>query len=814
MHARIPAPGTPIWIRQRRWTVERSRLDRGVIRLDVAHGARRLTFLSPFDRPATADRPSRPMRVRRQRTRARLAWALGASHAFDMPIAAIDARVDLLPYQLEPTLALLAGVRRVLIADEVGLGKTIQAGLAIAELQRRRPSCRACVIAPATLVDQWIDELVSRFALTPRRVDQDALDEDARAAAVGTWSPWMRAGVFVASADFLKQPHVIDAMPLVPWDLVVIDEAHDVAGDSQRHDACDELARRARHVLLLTATPHAGDADRYNRLRTLGSLDTGGDAIQIFQRTRASVGMHTSRTIRWRRIGADERVARLIDALIAFEHAVAHAAGRAASSAALLLLTVFRKRAGSTLHALDRTLARRLEWLDAPERAHALEWLQPRLLFDDDEIEERTVLTGESGLPSAQERTWLRRLRVLAAAAMPHDPKIARIRTLLARTHEPAVVFTEFRGSADALEHALRGVRSLSVLHGGLSPAERRDALRRFLDGRASVLIATDVGGQGLNLQARARWVINLELPWNPARLAQRIGRVDRIGQTRRVYATILVSARVERPVVAALAKRAQLARGVMGLDTLADAMPPIELQIEPPFVPSSPGPFVSSSIPSSPGPLVPSSLGPAAPRSAQRLHWQRRARAMARALVRRRAWARRWRGQPLHGARPYVCPSVVNGAGGDEARRLRFEPRRLAVFTVPIVTANGVVIERHVVALEINGSISPSLAILKDAAVARATKRLARIRGHIVAATVAHAAIEQAVDAHLRTLRCPEETQLELFSGRTAGDRDRVRATSDAARLDLNRRLADLHAEAVIDAGRPALELTIGFRP
>jgi superfamily II DNA or RNA helicase len=797
MHARIPAPGTPIWIRQRRWTVERSRLDRGVIRLDVAHGARRLTFLAPFDRPAMADRPSRPMRVRRQRARARLAWALGASQAFDMPIAAIDARVDLLPYQLEPILALLAGVRRVLIADEVGLGKTIQAGLAIAELQRRRPSCRACVIAPATLVDQWIDELVSRFALTPRRVDQDALDEDARTAAVGTWSPWTRTGVFVASADFLKQPHVIDAMPLVPWDLVVIDEAHGVAGDSQRHDACNDLARRARHVLLLTATPHAGDVDRYNRLRALGALDTGSDAIQIFQRTRANVGMHASPTIRWRRISADERVARLIDALIAFEHAVAHAARNAASPTALLL-TVFRKRAGSTLHALDRTLARRLEWLDAPERAHALEWLQPRLLFDDDEIEERTALTGESGLPSAQERTWLRRLRVLAAAAMPHDPKIARLRMLLTRTREPAVIFTEFRSSADALERALQGMRSLSVLHGGLSPIERRDALRRFLDDRASVLIATDVGGQGLNLQARARWVINLELPWNPARLAQRIGRVDRIGQTRRVYATILVNARVERPVVAALAKRAHLAHRVMGLDTLTDAMPPVELQIEHPFAPSSLGPLVPSSVPSSPGPVVLSSLGPSAPPSVQCMRWQRRARAMASALARRRGWARRWRGQPLHGARPYVCVS--------------FEPRQIAVFTVPIVTANGVVIERHVVALEVGGTISPSLAALQNVVIECATRRLARIRGRVVAATAASVAIERAVDAHLQTLRCPEETQLELFSPRPA--RDRARATSAAARLDLDRRLADLHAEAVIDVGRPVLELAIGFRP
>jgi hypothetical protein len=571
-------------------------------------------------------------------------------------------------------------------------------------------------------------------------------------------------------------------------------------------------------VLLLTATPHVGDAERYRRLRDLGTLDASGDAVRIFQRTRADVGLHASRAIRWRRVRPDERVTRLIEALLAFERAVAHASGRALLPAALLLLSVLRKRAGSTLEALDRTLARRLEWLDAPERAYAFDWLQPRLLFDDDEIEERTALTGESGLPPAQERTWLRRLRVLAAAAMRHDPKIARLRTLLARTREPAIVFTEFRSSADALERALRGVRPLAVLHGGLSPAERRETLRRFLDGRASVLIATDVGGQGLNLQARARWVINLELPWNPARLAQRIGRVDRIGQTRRVYATILVNSRIERPVLASLTRRTQLASGVMGLGTLADAMPPVEMlfaaMTADTSFPSSPGPLV----PSSPGPFAPSSPGPLAPSSPALpcVQWQRRARAMACALARRRRWARHWRGQPLHGARPYVCASVASSRrdaagmkpGGDDSNSA------LAVLTVPIVAASGAGIERHVVALAIGGTGSPSIDVLQRVAVERAARRLARLRRRVSDAVAARAAIERAVDAHLQTLRCPEDTQLELFSLRAMRDSDRAEATSAAARLDLDRRLAALHAEAAIDVGQPVLELAAGFRP
>jgi hypothetical protein len=137
-----------------------------------------------------------------------------------------------------------------------------------------------------------------------------------------------------------------------------------------------------------------------------------------------------------------------------------------------------------------------------------------------------------------------------------------------------------------------------------------------------------------------------------------------------------------------------------------------------------------------------------------------------------------------------------------------------LAVLTVPIVAASGAVIERHVVALAIGGTGSPSIDVLQRVAVERAARRLARIRRHISDAVAARAAIERAVDAHLQTLRCPEDVQLELFSLRAMRDSDRAQATSAAARLDLDRRLAALHAEAAIDVGRPVLELAAGFRP
>jgi SNF2 family DNA or RNA helicase len=126
---------------------------------------------------------------------------------------------------------------------------------------------------------------------------------------------------------------------------------------------------------------------------------------------------------------------------------------------------------------------------------------------------------------------------------------VRRVVRLISRTDEPVIVFTEFRDSLTVLVNRLQLLRPVSVLHGGMTAAERAEAVDRLQAGTDTALVATDVAGQGLNLQHRCRWVISLELPWNPARLEQRIGRVDRIGQQRPVHFTLLVARHdAERP--------------------------------------------------------------------------------------------------------------------------------------------------------------------------------------------------------------------------------------------------------------------------
>jgi hypothetical protein len=258
-------------------------------------------------------------------------------------------------------LAVLAGGRRILVADEVGLGKTIQAGLLIAELHRRDPAFRALILTPSSLRAQWIEELRDRFKVQAWLAEAEVF---VRFATLGPReTPWDRPGVWVSSLDYVKQPHVIDGLPRRPWDLLVIDEAHGVCGDSGRHAAAADLSCWSRRLLLLTATPHNGDESKFERLLDLGSLPCDGDELIVFRRTRVGLGLSISRRVRWHAVALSTEEGRLLDVLTGFERAVLRAAGESRRSAALLLLSVFRKRALSTVAAFLLSVERRLSWL-------------------------------------------------------------------------------------------------------------------------------------------------------------------------------------------------------------------------------------------------------------------------------------------------------------------------------------------------------------------------------------------------------------------------------------------------------------------
>ncbi len=798
----MPASGTSVWIRQQLWRVERARRDGGVLCLDVASQGRRRTFLAPFDRPAPAASHRRARRVGSRHAMARLSGLAARATRARALMTLVDARVDILPHQLEPALAVLEAAHRILIADEVGLGKTIQAGVILAEWRRRQPSLRALVVAPASLRFQWIDELRSRFGLHALVADSAALDRVARTR-LRDEGPWIQPGLWVASLDYLKQPQVLDSMPLVPWDVVVVDEAHDVCGDSERHRAAQQLTGRARCVVLLTATPHNGDAAQFARLTRLGALPCRHDDLLIFRRTRGEVMTAPARRCRYHGVTLSLDETRVLDALAEFEAVVLRAAGRMDRATALLLLSVLRKRALSTMAALRQSLDRRLAWIDDAHEQDAAAWTQPPLIFDSDSDvvspDERVSLRAV-GIGRDVERSWLLRLRLLSETALRRDSKVARVARLIGRSREPVVVFTEFRDSLDAIRARLGSARRVAVAHGGLAPREQYEEIQRFLAGDASVLLATDVAGQGLNLQSRARWIVNVELPWNPVRLEQRAGRVDRIGQRLTVHITMLVARhRADEALLARLARRTRLAK---------QALEPSGA-IEPSLDEASVRATILAGAPlESPKPAV------VLPRLCRA--WSRGARALARFAGPQRALARRWqtrepaRGRPWGAAVRTGSPFGRLVAGG-----------QACVFAVPVLDRSGAEVERHLLTLHLPPGLrcETNSARVADVAhrfaVDRWTRRVVRLGTVRREAAGRRASREQAVVLSMMATRSPSrEVQAGLFDRRSVRAFDTATADLERMRRQLEKRLALLEDSTRLSIGRPTLEFIFTARP
>jgi len=546
--------GDLVVVRGSRWRVADVRAYDGCALLTL-HGVARpfdgrvRRVLSPFDRIEPVERPRRARFVG-SRTWRRVCRAAIAA---DVPPGALTtagtAAIELLPYQLEPALAIVRGCgTRLLLADEVGLGKTIQASLIAAELIARGSAERVIVLAPAGLRDQWVDELAIRFGIEGVRVDAGMLRRAAPGLPIGV-NPWLTAPVAIASIDYVKRPEVLPAVAAVPWDLVVVDEAHTAAAESDRRAAAHALAARAPYVLLLTATPHSGDRELFESLCRVGAI---GDApLIVFRRTRAAIGIAARRRVHVVRVRATAEERRMHAQLQRYAAAV-RAEHQSRGEAALLALGVLHKRMVSSSWSLAQSIERRLRTIVAADKSEQGEQLTLPLGDRWGEITDADQPPAWPAILGLADRDRERRLltALLAAAhdAAAAETKLVYLTRLLGRAREPVVVFTEYR---DTLLHVERAMsRPTAILHGGLRREERADVLRTFASTPGIVLLATDAAAEGLNLHHRCRMVVNLELPWNPSRLEQRIGRVDRIGQHRIVHAFHLVAAELGETAV------------------------------------------------------------------------------------------------------------------------------------------------------------------------------------------------------------------------------------------------------------------------
>ncbi len=530
------APTTHVLCRARTWRVLDMQRDRDVTTWRLACEAERPRLIaSPPDEVSAVS-----ARVRRVSRRAwvRAACAHARSgHPSWWPGRVAHLPISLLPWQCVPAMMILSGHhRRVLVADALGMGKTVQAGVLIHEVHAREPDAATLVVTPPGLIAQWTSELRSRTLMEPSVLDATALRREA--AQAPAFVDASRAGAcWLVSVDLLRQPDVIALLARTRWTLLVVDEAHLVSPGSAREAAVVAVARASVRIVLLTATPAAGGPTSAEALRRLGG-HAGERPMPVLRREASVLARPPRRSclLRVRLDSAHDALCRRLDAFVARARQERGADG-------LLPALVLRRRAASCPWALRRSLERRR--LVLGEAAPVVDATLPGL-FDaapafDQDAEDEALMRLPAWADSQAERRELDRLLALTLRLPPDGRKLRAVSRLVRRCGQPVVIFTAFLDTLRALRPLLPST-GLVVVHGQQPDVLRTEAIDAFVTGRATILLATDAAAEGLNLHARCRLVVHAEVPASARVLEQRNGRLDRYGQARRVHAIVMAS--------------------------------------------------------------------------------------------------------------------------------------------------------------------------------------------------------------------------------------------------------------------------------
>ena len=518
-------------------------------------------------------------------------------------------------YQLEPVARALAMPRvNLLIADDVGLGKTIEAGLIAQELLLRHRARRMIVVCPASLTNKWHEEMRDRFGLEFQVLDAGALKELRRSHGLEA-NPFSVFPRTVISLQWLRMPRaqrLLDEV-LGPgteypgfFDLLIVDEAHHCAPpaparargyavDSKQTRAVARLGAHSTHRLFLSATPHNGYSESWQALlamvdpqRFQRGVEPDPRAVDqvVVRRLKASVTDAEGRPRFPARVARAVEVAYTEDERRAHDLLERYAAarrrqlksgdGKARSKASDLVTLLLKKRLFSSPAAFAATLEAHIQTLERPSGGRVaaaqadeesaeqmgLSWLDDLEEMEEpeeggagqDQAEREALDRAASflGEPAEDSRVLLQELeRWCARHAEPADSKAKALVEELERVCRPGgrwndervVVFTEYVDTLQWLAGVLYargfGGDRVGVIHGG-TDATKRERLKAAFQasphrGPLRVLLATDAAGEGIDLQAHCHRVVNYDIPFNPNRLEQRIGRVDRLGQRHEV---------------------------------------------------------------------------------------------------------------------------------------------------------------------------------------------------------------------------------------------------------------------------------------
>ena len=531
-------------------------------------------------------------------------------------LSALSSGVIPLPHQLHVLERTLETRNiRYILADEVGLGKTIEAGMIIKELKARGLITRILVVCPTGLVSQWSVEMQEKFhekfqVILPsdfdtirRLTDNDDVygQFDRVISSMDSIKPIEKhAGWSDERVEKYNQERV-EAIINSGWDLIIIDEAHRVAGSSSdvaRYKLGYLLSQASPYLLLLTATPHNGKTEPFLRLIRLLDEQAFPNYKSIVKEQVAPYLIRSEKReaidnngnllfkkrythlveLTWdERHSLQRQLYEMVSSYVSKTYDKARR-NRKKNMCLIFLMIIMQRMVTSSTAAVRQSLERRLHvLLEEETRANTM---------SEADLDERDIENGDTDAMEAisLDRTAeIEELKMIISTAKQaefqhHDVKVdALFDTIDAlQSEDPAqkiILFTEFVGTQVYLKELLesRGC-SVSVLNGSMDIEERNDALKEFKT-TTSIFISTDAGGEGLNLQF-ANIIINYDLPWNPMKIEQRCGRADRIGQQRDVHIyNMIIGDTVESRVREVLEEKLSVIMKELGVDKYSDVL-------------------------------------------------------------------------------------------------------------------------------------------------------------------------------------------------------------------------------------------------
>lgn len=531
-------------------------------------------------------------------------------------LSSLASGVIPLPHQLHVlNRAMERNTIRYILADEVGLGKTIEAGMVIKELKARGLIQRILVVCPTGLVTQWASEMQEKFhekfhVILPsdfdtirRLTDSDDVygQYDQVISPMDSIKPLeKRAGWTDEKVEKYNEERIYSIINS-GWDLVIIDEAHRVAGSTgevARYKLGHLLSQASPYLLLLSATPHNGKTEPFLRLVRLLDEEAFPNAKSIVKEQVAPYLIRTekreaidnngnklfkNRITHLVLLNWDERhtfqrdLYQLVTSYVSKTYNKA-LRNRKKNMCLIFLLIIMQRMVTSSTAAVRQSLERRLAVLK--NQATKLGSLTEEDIADldiEDGVEEALEAIS---LDTEEEIAELEHIISVAKQAEFQHPDV-KVEKLLSTIDEilsedpnqKIIIFTEFVATQEYLQRLLVGRDyTVSILNGSMSIEERNDALREFRD-HSNIFISTDAGGEGLNLQF-SNIIINYDLPWNPMKIEQRCGRADRIGQTRDVQIyNFIIEDTVENRVRQVLEEKLSVILKEIGVDKYSDVL-------------------------------------------------------------------------------------------------------------------------------------------------------------------------------------------------------------------------------------------------